>query len=404
VSKVNLPSITLNSQVSLHLLSRQRENGVAIIGRGDQFLELPPEGLDFINWLNEGLTLREARERFEAIYSPFPEEDVLEVVHTFLECDFVATVDNQVISSRRTQRPTSAPRIRQEWAQALFSKPVLIAWMLFCIPAVSLWVITPALWPRAADYFWIEYYFLIVLVDILLGLALISSHELAHWLACRAKGIEATITWTQRMGVWLMSQTIMHNIWAVPRQARLLPLAAGMAWDVFLMSMVLYLLFLAKIGWLILPLLLVRFLKFYVLAATMSLVGQFWLFSRMDGYFLLSALLGQRNLQGDTFQWFKSKIRRAVRFEPPASGMNFIYIYALIVLLGGGLFLGQFLLIELPIKLHLIWESLLKLGPGGRAAPLDFADGVAVLTSQVIYLVLMIYVYWRDTIPGLKQI
>jgi hypothetical protein len=56
-----IPAITLDSRVCLHPLSKQLENGVVIIGREDQFLELPSEGLDFLAWLDEGLTLAQAR-------------------------------------------------------------------------------------------------------------------------------------------------------------------------------------------------------------------------------------------------------------------------------------------------------------------------------------------------------
>src|SRR6185295_8854290 len=107
------------------------------------------------------------------------------------------------------------------------------------------------------------------------------------------------------------------------------------------------------------------------------------LFSQMDGYFLVSALLGQRNLQADTYHWLKSKLPKMSRFDPPAGGMKFIYLYTLITVVGGGLFIGQFLLIQLPIKLRLLWESLLKVSGGATVAPLEFGDGVVVLTSLV---------------------
>jgi hypothetical protein len=75
--------------------------------------------------------------------------------------------------------------------------------------------------------------------------------------------------------------------------------------------------------------------------------------------------------------------------------MKFIYLYALITIVGGGLFMGQFLAVQLPIKLRLLWESLIKIDGGPAAAPLEFADGVAVLTSQAIDLGLLFYAYWR---------
>ena len=147
----------------------------------------------------------------------------------------------------------------------------------------------------------------------------------------------------------------------------------------------------------------IKLLKFYVLISAMALSSQFWLFSRMDGYFLLSALLGQRNLQSDTRNWLKSRLIKARPFDPPAGGMRFVYIYALITVLWGGLFMGQYLLVSLPIKLQLLWESLLKMWGGTDVAPVDFADGVAVVASQALYWGLLIYAYFRDTIPRRRR-
>ena len=383
------PPLTMASRVQLRPLSQQIENGVAIIGYGNQFLELPLEGLQFIEWLNEGTPLGEARLRFEAQFNPFPEEDLLEVMQAFLKNQFIAVVDGVSLVSSAAPVTAQPSRIPQRWAELLWSKPVLIAWLLFVTPISILWLFTPDLWPQRSDYFWLDYYFLIILIGQLLWLEDMSTHEVAHWLAARAKGIHATISWTQRLGVFPMSQTTMHNIWAVPRQARYLPLAAGMVLDIAKGSMVLYLLFLNRWGWVQLPDLALAFLRYYLLKNTLALVAQFWLFSRMDGYFLLSALLGQRNLQGDTFTWVKSKFNRRIKFTPPAGGMKFIYLYAIISVLGGGFVLGQFFLYAVPIRVQLIWDSWVKVAAAAPSS-LDYADGMAALVSQGLYVLLLV--------------
>lgn len=403
MSETVVPPVTLDSKIHLHPLSKQLENDVVIIGREDQFLELPSEGLDFLAWLDDGLTLAQARDRFESCYNPFPNDEVFEVVNAFLECDFVATVDGQPIAPHRVALEPKSDWFPRSWAQALFSKPVLITWMVSVVPAALLWVFNPELWPRRSDYFWAEYNSIVVLSAMLIWLLGMPLHELAHWIACRAKGIEATITWTQRLGFFPMSQTVMHNIWAVPRGARLLPLAAGMMWDVLCISLVLYLLYFERNGWLALPWLATRLLKFYILLITMALAAQFWLFSKMDGYFLVSALLGQRNLQSDTYTWLKSRFTRTDTFDSPAGGMKFIYIYALITVFWGGLFMAQFLLVSLPIKVQLIWESVVKIWHGPEVAPIDFYDGVGVFASQVIFYGLLLYAYVREALPNLRQ-
>ncbi len=322
----------------------------------------------------------------------------------FLDCDFIATVDGRAIAPRRPALRSQAAWIPRKWVRALFSSPVLIAWIIFVIPAFAFLLITPMLWPRRADFFWSEYNFVVVISNLLLWIGGMLPHELAHFLACRAKGIKASITWTRRMAFFPMSQTIMHDIWAVSRPARLFPIAVGMAVDVFLMSMVLYLCLFHQLGWLVLPVLIFKFLKFYLFTSAMALVAQFWLFSRMDGYFLLSALLGQRNLQADTYDWLRSKLSKARSFDPPSGGMRFIHVYALLSLAWGGLFMGQFLSIILPNKIQLIWESFLKISSGLNRTSIGFADGVAVLASEVIYWSLLGYAYWREWLASRQRV
>ncbi|MDM8520412.1 hypothetical protein QUF64_10220 [Anaerolineales bacterium HSG6] len=405
---MTIPSITLDSQITLRNLSTQIEDGVALIGWQGQFLELPPEGIEFIGWLNEGLTVGQARERFETKFNPFPDEDLFGVMDAFLDSDFIAVIDGHDLAPQKEEPiQDDGAWIPQVWAQRIYSTPVLLAWIAFVLPATWLWVTTPSLWPRYSDYFWIEYNFIIILVGLLVWLFAMFAHELSHLLAARAKGIEATITWTQRLGFIPMSQTIMHNIWAVPRNSRYLPLVAGMMTDWVQMGVLLYLLSAYTVGLLSLPLLFVKFMKFYLLVLLMGVTAQFWLFSKMDGYFLLSALLGQRNLQADTYSWLGNQFKKLpvlrnlplihslAPFEPPPAGMRYIYIYSLITLSWGALFMGQFLLVQIPIKIRLIWESLLKIGAGVALNPIEFADGIATLLSQGIDVGLLIYAYLR---------
>jgi len=403
MSKNNIPSISLNSQIQIHPLSQQVENGVVIVGREGKFLELPLAGIEFINWLNDGLTLNEAKLRFEAKFNPFPEADLLAFIQTFNTSGFIASVDGQIIPIQHTLRPTHSDFVSKTWAKRLFSTPVLITWFIMVIPAIGIWVNTPQFWPRYQNYFWIEHNFIIILVGILLWLGRMGMHEVAHLVAARAKGIRATITWTQRVGFMPMSQTIMHDIWTVPRQARLLPLAAGLMLDMFQLAIVIYLLFFQSLNLIALSSLTINFLEHLLLIIVLAATAQFRLFSRMDGYFIFSSLFGQRNLQADTYQWVKSKFYKAVSFTPPTNGMKFVYIYAVITIIWGGFFVGEFLLIRLPIKFRLIWESFVKINSGSTISTLDFADGVTVLASQIIYFGLLFYVYFRETIPNWRK-
>ncbi|MCB0154228.1 MAG: hypothetical protein KDF65_05475 [Anaerolineae bacterium] len=103
-----MSSISLDSRISLRPLSQQVENDVVVLGYADQFLELPVEGLQFLTWLDEGLNLAEAKQRFETEIGPLAEADVLEIMDAFLESDFIAAIDGSAIPTRH--KPVAPPR------------------------------------------------------------------------------------------------------------------------------------------------------------------------------------------------------------------------------------------------------------------------------------------------------
>jgi hypothetical protein len=115
----------------------------------------------------------------------------------------------------------------------------------------------------------------------------------------------------------------------------------------------------------------------------------------MDGYFLFSSLFKQRNLQADTYAWLGTRFNGRQSFDPPREGMKYIYIYSIITLVFGGLFMAQYMLVQLPIRIQLIWDSLMRT-ISYPTTSFEFADGVAVLTGQLIYLGLLMYAYWQE--------
>lgn len=394
--------LTLESTVVLRPLSTQIENGIVIIGHSDQFLELPLEGLDLIAGINRGHSLAQVRVQFEAQHDSLSAENLLEILDEFQSCDFIAAIDGQPIPEQHPRPVTTSSRFPHRWARALCSTPVLVGWLIVVVPAMLWWLITPALWPHSKDFFWSPYTFIVVLTNILCWLICMALHEGAHWIAARAKGIDATVTWTQRLGIMPMSQTVMHNIWAVPRTARLLPLAAGMALDALMIAAPIYLLGLQQLGLLTLSAVFAGWLRAFLLTGLLAFLAQFWVFSKMDGYYLLSALFGQRNLQADTYAWLRARLLHRGEFEPPAQGMRFIYGYAILTIIGGGLFFGELILYSIPIGWHMFWEAMRNV----MQVPSQLAriDGIATLTGQSIVLGLLLYIYIREGLARRMQL
>ena len=107
------PAISLDSRVRLRPLTKQLENGVVIIGHGDQFLELPTEGLDFLAWLDQGLTLAELA--IHAQVAPLAERDMAQYRSAFGREKFgtveemIADIDDRHRSAERKMRIIHPP-------------------------------------------------------------------------------------------------------------------------------------------------------------------------------------------------------------------------------------------------------------------------------------------------------
>jgi hypothetical protein len=243
------------------------------------------------------------------------EVDVLDFAETLIECGLVVAIDGQPIDGQAVV-PGATPR-SPSWLAGLlpaltrpfFSAPAWTLYGLVFVACATLFVARPQLWPRYEDAFFYPDPAVCLVAVTLATTLLTASHELCHWLAARAAGVEARFG-VSRRAFFPVFETDLSQLWAVPRGRRYSAFLAGMAFDTLVLATSLGLRFLWATGLIDLPPLLGRFLGALVLVQVVGLGWQALVFLRTDLYAVLITALGCFNLTRLTTLSLKRKVRR----------------------------------------------------------------------------------------------
>jgi hypothetical protein len=210
--------------LELHPLSFLEEHGEVVIGRRDidSFGVFPPDGAELVRRLHDGKPLAEAATWYEATYGE--SVDVDDLVETLRELDFV-----------RSGGPT-APEVPSEpagarFARALFSLPAACAGLVLL--ALAGWCMAREPWLRPSrDHVFVDGHMTLSLLAVVIGqIPGLLVHEGFHALAGRRLGLPTKTRLGRRL-IFLVVETRIHGLVAVPRRQRYLPYLAGMIADV----------------------------------------------------------------------------------------------------------------------------------------------------------------------------
>lgn len=288
------------------------EGDVAIVGNADAdvFLALPEVGVMAIQALRAGSTISDAA--VEAAAHAGEPVDVIGFVEGLVDTGLVTAVDGVSVGTDSdipiaadTDRSTLPTRL----ARPLFSP---LAWYIYGVLAcasVGLFIVRPSLWPSFRDVLFHPNIALCLLTMMLLSLALAAMHELAHWLAARAVGVDARLSVGRRQFLPVFEADL-SGLWGIPRRGRYSPFLAGMAFDVVILTACLVPRWAAGEGWIELPSLLVGFLGVVVLRQVLGLAWQTVIFLRTDLYAVLVTALGCYQLQRITQLTVRKWVRR----------------------------------------------------------------------------------------------
>lgn len=387
-----------DQRVIIEPLTRQPDPDGILVGRKDLgiFLLLPADAVEVLDDLAAGKTVGETQALYRSRHGETPEmEDFLTSLE---ERGFVrpAGSGSEDAGRRKPAKSFHFEWISPRWAARICSRPVLIA----CGVLVALAVAAVCV-DRSAVPGWRAAYFpnktaAGLLFLMVLGLFTTFIHEMAHLVAARARGVSC------RFGIgnqlwFVVWETDMTGIWALPRGQRYLPILAGPLIDLVTASVLLILSFMNLQGWLPFTPRAVQVGRALLFVYLMRIAWQCYFFLRTDFYYAMANLLGCKNLMQDTQVFLRNAAVRLFRVgrvvdqsHIPPFERRMLGIYSVVWIVGRALAFTVLLFVQLPLLFHYAALAVRKFRGAAPGSGDGDGDGpVALLTGLFFSLFLV---------------
>ncbi len=375
-----------NSPLHFHHLSFLDEGDEVVVGRPDidSYGVFPADGAALVRRLQAGHSPEEAALWYRGTYAE--SVDIDEFVATLKALRFVGDGDEAP-----ADQPTTVGW--QRLGGVLFSPFACAAYVSLVLVAVALGVAHPALLPHRHNVFFSRYLVVIELTVLAGQLPLTVMHELAHVLAARRVGVRSRVRVSQRF-YFVVFETILDGLVAVPRAKRYLPILAGMMADVLSVSA------LTVLAWLIRRpdgTLSVGSGVCLALAFTTlpRLIWQCYFFLRTDIYFLISTALGCVDLHTTTRELlrdFADTVLRRPRPVDPAGwhprDHRVARWYAPLVVIGYAVSAATLALVALPLAWDFLGGAVRRVFFGAASSPAQVWDSAGLLALTLLQVVL----------------
>jgi putative peptide zinc metalloprotease protein len=337
-----------------------------VLGRPDLgvFVAVPEPGAVFVTTLQETGSVAEATARAsEKAGEPVDGDDFIEGLTAAGLLD-AATAAPDDDTSGRGRRIRWIEGISPQAAARLFGRTGWTVYAAALVFVIAVLVARPDLRPSWQDAWFLPSMGLSVLGWLVLGIAFGALHEAWHWLAGRAVGVPATFRVSYR-GMYIVYETDLTQIVAVPRNRRHGVYLAGMAVEIVVVAVAL------ALRMIIPPGLVSDLLAAVILFRVVAIVWQ-WaaLPLRSDSYALLANALRCHNLYRTTWLTVKNRLFRLTEAEAAelaASGArdrDMARWFALLYVAGMAVMVWLFLTVMLPLMLSLAQWGLDRLASG----------------------------------------
>ncbi|WP_327044108.1 hypothetical protein OG320_20315 [Microbispora sp. NBC_01189] len=314
----------LDRSLPLHPLVYLEEGEEVTVGRPDtdSYGIFPPDGAEVLRRLEEGMPPREAAVWYEARYRE--SLDIDDLVAALDELGFVrnpgaagaAGADGADRTGDAGTNDTGAnhpgmgdtPVRWRRLGAALFSAPAWVCYGLLVAWALVLMIRRPDLAPRYHNVFFTDYYTLIQASLFVAAVPQLLLHEGFHALAGRRLGLRSRLRISRRL-YFVVLETSLDGLVAVPRRKRYLPIVAGMLADVVVMAVLTIVADLLRDPggglsfW-------GRFCLAFAFAVLLRILWQFSLYLRTDLYVLVSTALGCVDLHGTAVRVLRNRVNR----------------------------------------------------------------------------------------------
>lgn len=271
-----------------HALTFQPDGDEVTVGRLDEgaFVVLPADGAALLRQLVGGATREQSARWYLDTYGE--PVDVDDFVNDLGELGFLRPPDEQ----------DPAPPAPVRWrrlGRAVFSPVGAVLYLVLIAGWLTAMVRSPDLAPSYRHLFFTRYLSVLVVTMFVAQAPLILVHEAAHALAGRRLGLRSRLSMGRRL-YYVVFQTTMDGLVAVPRRKRVLPILAGMLTDVAVLAVLTLLAAVTRradgsfslVGGVALGL---------AYSTVLRLVWQCFFFLQTDVYYLVVTVLGCVDLQ-----------------------------------------------------------------------------------------------------------
>ena len=311
----NLPAPPLSSDTRPYrvaLLSIQPDGEDFLVGSQalGGFYQFPPQGVTVLDRLRAGLSPAAIKAEL-ATDAQGDGVDVDDFIETLLDIGFIRSTDAPdpvPLEAAPDRRWLFA--VDRRVAALFFSLPAMIGYAALLAAAVLVAARTPAARPDPAAFFLDHDLAPTLILLLILAFGTTALHELGHLLAAAREGIASRVGIGTRL--WnIVVEADLTGIFALPKRRRYLPLAAGMLVDLLTIAATTLI-----IAWLIRAQaspFVIALLKAMVLQTIATIIWQFNLFLRTDGYYLLSNWASYPNLDADARIYIANRVHRLTR-------------------------------------------------------------------------------------------
>jgi hypothetical protein len=380
--------------LSLHKLVYLVDGDDVTIGRRDtdSYAIFPPDGAELVRRLEAGITPHEAARWYEAEYGQ--SVDIDHVVAAVSELGFLREPDEMP--------PAITPVRWQRLGKALFSPPAWVAYGAVVTWALVTAVRSPELRPTYHSIFFTQYFSIIELTLFAVAFPLIVLHESFHALAARRLGVRSRLRFGHRF-YYVVLETALDGLVAVPRRKRYLPILAGMLADTLVLSAFIIAASLTRgPGGVLSPE--GRLCLAFAFATLLRLAWQFLFYLRTDLYVLITTVLGCVDLHTTAKRMLRHRFSRLLgRGRQPADEPDWhpadrraAQWYSWLIVVGYAVSLAMIILVAAPIAYWMFSGALGRFIGDSRASGLQLLDSAVFLALNFQQVALTAWLTIRE--------
>ncbi|MDH2430734.1 hypothetical protein [Sphaerisporangium sp. TRM90804] len=391
----------LDRPLPLHRLVHHPDGDEVTVGRPDtdSYGIFPPDGAELVRRLEQGMTPRDAVAWYRSAYHE--SVDIDDVIAALDELGFVRSPDE----------PAAAPLGPVRWRRlgaAVFSAPAMVLYAAVVVWAVLAAARRPDLVPSYRNVFFTDYYTVIQAALFVAAVPQLLLHEAFHALAGRRLGLRSRLSVGRRL-YFIVLETSLDGLVAVPRRKRYLPIVAGMLVDVVVMAALTIAADLTRVpggalsgaG---------RFCLAFAFAVLLRILWQFSFYLRTDLYVLVATALGCVDLHTTAKRLLSNRVNgllgRARRYDESdwhPVDRRVARWYSWLIVAGYTLSLVTFALAVTPILWGMVTGVLGRFTEGGATWP-ELLDSLVFSGFVLSQLAVLGWLSIRDRRRGERRL